>query len=94
MAVNKIYKSQEVLDIELAGYRIIYQLMEFFVNAVLHPEKTYSKLLLDRVPAQYDIKNPTTYGKVQAVLDYISGMTDVYALDLYKKITGINISSI
>ena len=92
--VNKIYKSQEVLDIELAGYRIIYQLMEFFVNAVLHPEKTYSKLLLDRVPAQYDIKNPTTYGKVQAVLDYISGMTDVYALDLYKKITGINISSI
>ena len=26
-----------------------------------------------------------------AVLDYISGMTDVYALDLYRKITGMNI---
>ncbi len=93
-AVNKIYKSQEVLDIELAGYHIIYQLMKLFVNAVLHPEKTYSRQLLNRIPPQYDTYNPTVYGKVQAVLDYISGMTDVYALDLYKKITGISISSI
>jgi dGTPase len=29
-----------------------------------------------------------------AVLDYISGMTDIYALDLYRKITGINIPGV
>ena len=34
------------------------------------------------------------YGKVQAILDYISGMTDVYALDLYKKITGISVANV
>jgi len=28
------------------------------------------------------------------VLDYISGMTDVYALDLYRKITGINLPGV
>ena len=94
IALSKIYKSQEVLDIELAGYHIIYKLMELLVNAVLNPEKTYSRQLLNRIPEQYDTKSPTIYGKVQAVLDYISGMTDVYALDLYKKITGISISSI
>ncbi len=93
LAVKKIYRSQEVLDIELAGYRIIYTLMEHFVDAVLHPEKTYSKQLLNRIPEQYEINSPTTYGKVQAVLDYISGMTDVYALDLYKKITGISVAN-
>ncbi|MBP1664842.1 MAG: deoxyguanosinetriphosphate triphosphohydrolase [Bacteroidetes bacterium] len=94
VAKDKIYRSQEVLDIELAGYKIILTLMDLFVNAVLQPEKAYSKQLLYRIPQQYDINNPTTYGKVLAVLDYISGMTDVYALDLYKKITGININSI
>lgn len=94
IAKDKIYRSQEVLDIELAGYKIILTLMDLFVNAVLQPEKAYSRQLIYRIPQQYDINNPTTYGKVLAVLDYISGMTDVYALDLYKKITGININSI
>lgn len=93
LAVNKIYRSQEVLDIELAGYRIIYTLMEYFVDAVLNPDRTYSKQLLNRIPEQYEIYSPTTYGKVQAILDYISGMTDVYALDLYKKITGISVAN-
>lgn len=93
VAVKKIYRSQEVLDVELAGYRIIYTLMEYFVDAVLNPEKSYSKQLLNRVPEQYEIYSHTTYGKVQAILDYISGMTDVYALDLYKKITGISVAN-
>ena len=26
-----------------------------------------------------------------AVLDYISGMTDIYALDIYQKINGISL---
>ncbi|HHT23683.1 MAG TPA: deoxyguanosinetriphosphate triphosphohydrolase [Bacteroidales bacterium] len=94
LSKKKIYRSQEVLDIELAGYKIIRTLIEHFVEAVLHPEKIYSKQLLNRIPEQYDIYNPTTYGKVQAILDYISGMTDVYALDLYKKITGISVANV
>ncbi|MDR1201320.1 MAG: hypothetical protein LBL58_06790, partial [Tannerellaceae bacterium] len=43
---------------------------------------------------QYDIKASTTYGKIQCVLDYISGMTDVYALDLYRKITGMSLPDV
>jgi dGTPase len=48
----------------------------------------YSKMLLPRVPEQYDFEAKTTYEKVLSVLDFVSGMTDVYALDLYQKITG------
>ena len=44
--------------------------------------------------SQYDIKAPTTYGKIQCALDYISGMTDVYALDLYRKITGMSLPAV
>ena len=94
VAVNRIYCSSEVLDIELSGYKIILTLLEHLVSAVLSPEKAYSKQLLLRIPQQYETNSPTTYGKVMAILDYISGMTDVYALDLYRKIMGMNIPGI
>jgi len=93
-AFEKIYCSSEVLDVELAGYKIIFTLLENLVKAVLSPEKAYSQQLLMRIPKQYEIDQPTTYGKVMAILDYISGMTDVYALDLYRKITGMNIPTL
>lgn len=94
LSVDKIYRSQIVLDVELAGYRIISELIDVFMSAVFNPEKAYSKQILNRIPSQYDIKSNTIYGKIQAVLDYISGMTDVYALDLYRKINGMSLPSL
>ena len=94
MAIAKIYRSSEVLDIELAGYKIILTLLEHLVAAVLSPEKAYSQQLLMRIPEQYETNSPTVYGKIMAVLDYISGMTDIYALDLYRKITGMSIPTL
>ncbi len=94
VAVQKIYRSQEVLDVELAGYKIIYMLMEELINAVFHPDKAYSQQLLQRIPSQYNIKATEPYEKIVAILDYISGMTDVYALDLYQKITGMSLPTL
>jgi len=93
-AIDKIYCSQEVLDVELAGYKIIITLLEHFVSAILNPEKAYSKKLLMRIPEQYISENKSNYGKIMSVLDYISGMTDIYALDLYRKITGMSIPNL
>ena len=93
-AFSKIYRSKYVLDIELAGYQVMTTLIDLMIEAVRYPEKTYSKLLIDRVSKQYDINAPTLYGKIQAVLDYISGMTDVYALDLYRKINGNSLPAV
>ena len=88
VAFEKIYRSRDVLDIELAGFHVITTLLELMIDAVQSPEKAYSQLLINRVSSQYDIKAPTLYGKIQAVLDYLSGMTDVFALDLFRKIKG------
>lgn len=93
-AYKKIYKAKEVLDIELAGYHIFSHLIDTLTEAVMNQSHAYSKLLLQRIPEQYDTNAPTTYGKVQCVLDYISGMTDVYALDLYRKITGMSLPAV
>ena len=93
-AVRKIYRSRDVLDIELAGFRIINTLIELMIDAVTHPDKAYSRLLIDRVSSQYDLHASTLYGKIQAVFDYLSGMTDVYALDLYRKINGNSLPAV
>ncbi len=90
-AVATIYKAKEVLDIELAGYHIIGSLLERFVNAIQTPSHAYSTLLLNRVPEQYNMYADSITERVQAVIDFISGMTDVYALDLYRKITGMDV---
>lgn len=94
VAFQKIYRSSDVLDIELAGFRVISTLIDLMIKAVRSPDKAYSQLLINRVSGQYNINAPTLYGKIQAVLDYISGMTDVYALDLYRKIKGNSLPAV
>lgn len=90
-AKASVYKSKDVLDIELAGYRIIGFLLEKFVHAVQNPTHAYSRILLERIPEQYETDASGVYGKVQSMIDYVSGMTDVYALDLYRKLTGMGL---
>ena len=63
--------------IELAGYPVITTLIDLMIEAVRYPDKAYSKLLINRISKQYDVEAPTLYGKIQAVLDYISGMTSM-----------------
>ena len=48
VSMNKIYRSRDVLDIELAGFQIISTLLELMIEAVSTPDKAYSKLLIDR----------------------------------------------
>lgn len=90
----KIYCAGDVVDIELAGNRIITFLLSKFIHAVRFPELNYSKLLLSKIPRQYDVTAPELFDRIQAVLDHISAMTDVYALDLYRKLNGSSLPAI
>ena len=91
ISFSKIYQSKPVLDIELSGYQIMATLMEVFIEAAVNPSRFYSKQLLRRVSSQYDIENENLEERIMAVIDYISGMTDIYALDIYQKINGISL---
>jgi dGTPase len=68
--------------------------MKKLIDAVRFPEKNYSQLLLSKVPQQYEVHAPTLFGKIQAVLDHMSAMTDVYALDLYRKLNGMSLPAV
>ena len=91
VSFQKIYKSKPVLDVELSGFKIMETLMEIMTEAAVHPDRFYSRQLISRVSSQYDITSPDLETRLMAVVDYISGMTDVYALDIYQKINGISL---
>jgi dGTPase len=91
LSLQRIYRSKPVLDVELSGYKIMETLMRQMTEAVVYPERFYSKQLIGRVSSQYDIASPSLETRLMAVIDYISGMTDVYALDEYQKICGLSL---
>ena len=91
LSMKQIYRSRPVLEVELSGFKIMATLMEQMVEAVMHPDRFYSQQLIERVSSQYDIDAPDLETRLMAVLDYITGMTDVYALDVYQKINGISL---
>ncbi len=93
ISIQRIYSDQSVIDIELAGYKVISTITDHFVNAVTM-ESIYNKKLMKLFPEQFLTDSDDCYSQVQSVIDFVSGMTDVYALDLYRKITGINIPGI
>lgn len=90
----KIYKAKEVVDVELAGNRIITFLLEKLVHAVCNPDLNYSRLLLSQVPDQYDVSSPDLFSKLQGVVDHVSAMTDVYALNLFRKLNGMSLPAV
>lgn len=94
VSYNKIYKTKDVVDIELAGHRIIGFLLDTLIAAIENPHAKYSELILSRIPEQYETNATLLYDRILAILDFVSGMTDVYALDLYRKITGMSLPTV
>lgn len=94
ISINEIYAHRSVVEIEIAGYKIIGTLLEEFVEAIMNPKDQYSKKILSLLPNQYKNKEQSTYSNIQSVVDFVSGMTDVFALDLYRKIKGISLPGV
>ncbi|AZA80165.1 deoxyguanosinetriphosphate triphosphohydrolase [Chryseobacterium sp. G0186] len=93
-SIEKIYNHKAVVEIENAGYNVMYELLDHFIPSILKPEderKSYDKKALKLLPRQFVYDNGTDYQKVLGIIDFVSGMTDNYATDLYRKIKGIDI---
>ena len=89
-SVKHIYRHPSVVKIELTGFNVIGTLLEDFTDAVLSPTTPYNKKLLSLVPDQFKVETDDTYTKLQSVIDFISNMTDLYAVKLYKDLRGID----
>lgn len=93
-SIDKIYNHKNVIEIENAGYNVMYELLNHFIPPILKEKserKSYDKMALKLLPKQFLYEDGTDYQKVLGVIDFVSGMTDNFATDLYRKIKGIEI---
>ena len=94
ISIEQVYNHKAVIEIELSGYRIIGSLLDNYCKAIINPESAYNAKILRLLPQQYRCDYGTNYEKLMAILDYISGMTDLYALDQFRVLQGINLPGI
>ena len=92
ISVEKIYRSKEVIEKEVSGYRIIADLLEVFVTALNNKfndeASNYDSLVLDLLPAEYRQEKPKLYDRIMQICSYVAGLSDGYAIRLHKKLTG------
>ncbi|SDQ17796.1 dGTPase [Flagellimonas zhangzhouensis] len=92
LSVEKIYQSQDVVDKELAGYRIISDLLDMFtsslVNAKNGNDTNYDRLLIKSLPENYRNFDTSVY---QILLDtscFVASLSDSAAVHIHDKLTG------
>ncbi|WP_162847200.1 deoxyguanosinetriphosphate triphosphohydrolase [Mucilaginibacter gracilis] len=93
VSIKKIYNYASVVQIEIAGYKVMNGLLEEFIPAYLENRSKYHEKLIALIPKQFLTHNADVYSKIQTVLDFVSGMTDIYAVELFRKIKGISFPS-
>ncbi|HMM11355.1 MAG TPA: dNTP triphosphohydrolase [Bacteroidales bacterium] len=90
LSVQKIYRHPSVVKIELTGFNVLGTLLAEFAEATLAPDRPYNKKLLSLIPQQYAVETDSPYQKLRSVIDFLSGMTDLYAMQLYRDLKGIS----
>ena len=85
---ERIYKYRDSNDVSLKGYQVLTVLLDKFIHAALHPKALYSQKLLNKVSDQFSVGPAYSEGeRIHGVIDYISGITDLYAVDLYNMLS-------
>jgi dGTPase len=97
---ERIYNTPRGVEIEAAGFEVLGGLLDVFVSALNeygsgeNPAPRARKIL-QLVPPESLGPNRTpdsdAYHRLLKMLDFVSGMTDRYAVTLYKKVRGISL---
>ena len=77
---NNVYESCEVIEVQVAGYEVIGGLLEEFITAISNKNLSKSYLIKKIIPKLQSDEQEDIYRKILNVTDYVSGMTDSYAV--------------
>lgn len=97
-SVDRIYRARHVVEIEAAGHEVLPGLLDEFIMAARvlrsgEKSRKYQNLALLLAP---ELRGPIrdahdTYTLYRLVIDFVSGLTDKHALNLYRKIKGMSL---
>lgn len=92
ISVEKIYRSKEVTEKEIAGYHIIKNLLDVFIhasNAIYNGNASnYDKLIYRLLPEKYQKENASLYLRLLNIASFVASLSDSSATLLQKKING------
>ena len=92
ISIDKIYQSKEVVEKEVAGYKIIADILHVFVTALNNTyngtASNYDSLILNLLPEKYREVRVNLYDRIMQICSYVAGLSDGYAIRLHKKIAG------
>ncbi len=92
LSVSNIYQSDEVIEKEVAGYKILQGLLDVFVQAIVRKDQgqdtNYDRLVIKLLPSRYREMGGSLYRRVLNISCFIASLTDGNALRLYNKIQG------
>lgn len=98
LAEKKIYSAPPVVEIEACGFEVIGSLLEAFVGAInakatkSENRKVRTRTLLGLMPKTNDeLEQLSAYERTLLATDFVSGMTDSFAVQLYQRIRGISL---
>ncbi len=100
LSIEKIYRSKHVLEREAGGFEIIGKLMNAFCMAAhtkyfdleYHTPRMQSVFRLLPAASQSKLNSvQTVYQLLLVIMDFISSLTDSYAIKLYKIISGFSL---
>jgi len=90
ISIDKVYKSEEVVQKEILGYKLISSLLEAFVSAAANSfnknTNTYDELLLELIPEDELIPADNLYKTLLNATCYVASLTDGKAMLLAEKI--------
>src|SRR5690606_28575052 len=90
ISVQKIYQSNEVIQKEIVGYKILNQLLDTVCGAVIRTTEnrmtSYDALVMNLIPEKYIVLHQGVYRALMAVAQFIAGLTDGNALQIFNKI--------
>jgi len=96
ISVEKIYRSKEVVEKEVAGYKILSDLLDVFITAINNSfenkASNYDKLVLLLLPENHQQSKESLYDRIFSVCSFISISSDGYVIQLFNKIKGKDIN--
>ena len=92
LSVENIYQSKDVIDKEIAGFKVINELLNIFTTAISNNFagnlSNFDKLILKVFPKNTDLKKDNLYENLLSVCFYISKLSDRNAILTFNKLKG------
>ncbi len=92
-SINEIYQSETVLKLEIAGFKVLPNLLDHFTKAILNPKE--NKYVFKLIPNEYLLNGKPLTSNYENILNmtmFVSSMTDRHAVELYKNLNGIELA--